>query len=351
LHPDAAPERAFFAGFFQTLETGFVTAGEIRDSHIIARFVTIGGMKSFAIIGTGAVGGYYGGLLQKAGFDVHFLLHSDFEFVRQNGLRIDSVNGDFYLPRVNAYNDPGQMPRCDVVMVALKAVANPILKTVLPQVAKNDGVVLTLQNGLGSEEEIAAIAGPERVVGGLCFLCSNKIGPGHIRHVDYGLITLGEYRADGQPGGITPRLEQLGGAMRRAGIPIQLIEDLPLARWKKLVWNIPFNGLSVAKNCLTDELMRNPEYRALCRRLMEEVAAASAACARPIDPAFIEKMLADTEKMVPYAPSMRLDFDRGSPMEVEAIYGNPLRAAHAAGVAMPETEKLYRQLLVLKISG
>jgi 2-dehydropantoate 2-reductase len=102
---------------------------------------------------------------------------------------------------------------------------------------------------------------------------------------------------------------------------------------------------------LTDELVKNPENRALCRRLMDEVAAASAVCARPIEPAFIEKMLEHTEKMVPYAPSMKLDFDRGNPMEVESIYGNPVRAAKAAGVAMPETETLYRQLRELQPAG
>jgi len=153
----------------------------------------MGFMKSFAIIGTGAVGGYYGGLLQKAGLDVHFLLHSDFEFVKRNGLTVESVNGDFRLPQVNAYNDPKQMPRCDVVIVSLKTTANAILKDVLPYVVKENGIVLTLQNGLGSDEEIASIVGAERVIGGLSFLCSNKVGPGHIRHVDYGLITLGEY--------------------------------------------------------------------------------------------------------------------------------------------------------------
>ncbi|MFA7370153.1 MAG: putative 2-dehydropantoate 2-reductase [Kiritimatiellales bacterium] len=305
----------------------------------------ISGMKSFAIIGTGAVGGYYGGLLQKAGLDVHFLLHSDYDFVKQNGLTVESVNGDFRLPQVKAYNDPKQMPRCDAVIVSLKTTANRILKDVLPHVIKEDGVVLTLQNGLGSEEEIASITGPERVIGGLSFLCSNKVGPGHICHVDYGLITLGEYRADGKPGGITPRLEQLGATMRSAGMEIQLIEDLSLARWKKLVWNIPFNGLTVVKNCLTDELVKNPENRALCRTLMDEVAAAAAVCAHPIEPEFIDKMMTHTEKMTPYAPSMKLDFDRGNPMEIESIYGNPVRAAKAAGISMPETEKLYRQLL------
>ncbi|MCF7848168.1 MAG: putative 2-dehydropantoate 2-reductase [Kiritimatiellales bacterium] len=301
--------------------------------------------KHLAVIGAGAVGGFYGGLLQKAGYDVHFLFHSDYDYVRQNGLLIESVNGDFHLPAVNAYNDPREMPRCDVVMVCLKTVSNHILEDVLPCVVKQNGIVLSLQNGLGSEDEIAAITGPEPVIGGLCFLCSNKTGPGHIQHLDYGRITIAEYRADGQPGGITPRLKELATDLETTGLPIQMNDDLPLTRWKKLVWNIPFNGLSVVRNRLTSQLITEPESRGLCIALMREVAAASARCARPIQDEFIDKMIADSEKMTPYAPSMKLDYERGHAMEVESIYGNPLRAARAAGIDMPETAKLYQQLL------
>ncbi len=300
--------------------------------------------KNIAIIGTGAVGGYYGALLQRAGFHLHFLLHSDYDHVCRHGLTIDSPAGNFHLPEVKAYRDPQKMPRCDMVIVTLKTTANTLLKNILPHVLKKDGVVLTLQNGLGSEEEIALIVGADRVVGGLCFLCANKGGPGHIQHLDYGLITLGEYRTGNRKGGITARLEQLAQTMQSAGIDIQLIEDLPQARWKKLVWNIQFNGLSVIQNSLTDTLFRDPETRALCKVLMKEVVNASI---RPIDPAFIEKMMLHTEKMEPYAPSMKLDFDRGNPMEIESIYGNPLRSAIARGIAMPETQKLYLQLLKL----
>lgn len=301
----------------------------------------------FAVVGAGAVGGYYGGLLQQAGFGVHFLLHSDYEHVRRHGLQIESPGNDFFLPQVHAYSLPAHMPRCDVVIVALKTTANGALPDILPFLLRKGGIVLTLQNGLGSEEEMARQVGADAVMGGLCFLCSNKVGPGHIRHLDYGLVTLGEFRADGKPGGITPRLEELGSKLAAARIPLRLIDDLLLARWKKLVWNIPFNGLSVVRNSLTDALVSNPETKALCQTLMDETAAAAAACARPIDPEFIKKMMDDTEQMKPYSTSMKLDFDRGRPMEIESIYGNPLRAAQRAGVAMPETERLYRQLLAI----
>ena len=300
--------------------------------------------KTTAVIGTGAIGGYYGGLLQRAGNEVHFLLHSDYEHVREHGLQIDSKAGNFTLPKVNAYRDAAKMPTCDLVIVALKTTANHILKDVLPHIVHKNSAVLVLQNGLGADDEVATIVGAERVVGGLCFICSSKIGPGHIHHQDFGLITLGEYRADGSAAGITPRIEALGAMLEPAGISIRLEEDLLAARWKKLVWNVPFNGLSVVKNCRTDVLINDPQNRALCLRLMEEVAAGSAACARPIDPVFIDQMIDYTESMESYAPSMKLDFDSGRPLELEAIYGNPLRAARAAGIPMPETQVLYDQL-------
>ena len=300
--------------------------------------------KTTAIIGTGAIGGYYGSLLQRAGNTVHFLLHSDYDHVREHGLQIDSKNGNFSLPLVNAWKSAADMPKCDLVIVALKTTANHILKKILPQVTKDTGTVLILQNGLGADDEAAAIVGAERVIGGLCFICSSKISPGHIHHQDFGMITLGEYCADGSAAGITSRLKALGERFEAAGIKITQEEDLLTARWKKLVWNVPFNGLSVVKDCLTDALVNDSENRALCRRIMEEVLEGAAACARPIDPEFIDKMIDYTESMTAYAPSMKLDYDHGRPLELEAIYGNPLRVARAAGVPMPETQALYEQL-------
>jgi 2-dehydropantoate 2-reductase len=300
--------------------------------------------QHIAIIGAGAVGGYYGSLLQLCGQNVHFLLHNDFDHVKQHGLIVESPRGNFKLPHVSAFNSPKSMPPCDLVIVALKTIDNALLPSILPYVCTKDSLVLILQNGLGSEESVSACFDAGRILSGLCFLCSNKVGPGHIRHMDYGLITLGDYRYDGLPAGITPRLKEIGSVMRSAGIPIQTVEDLHHARWKKLIWNIPFNGLTVTHNTLTDQLLKHSATRRLCRTLMEEVAAAAASCARPIDKGFIDKMIADTERMTPYAPSMKLDFDQGRPMEVEAIYGNPVRAAKSAGTAMPATEDLYNQL-------
>ncbi|WP_250121742.1 putative 2-dehydropantoate 2-reductase [Chroococcidiopsis sp. CCMEE 29] len=303
--------------------------------------------SSYAILGTGALGGYYGACLQRAGLDVHFLLHSDYKHVSKSGLIIESPEGDFTLSQVNAYSNVAQMPRCDVVAIALKTTQNHLLPQLLPAVVKDDGVVLVLQNGLGIEDEVAQIVGSHRVIGGLCFLCSNKVGPGHIHHLDYKEITLGEYMPNYRPCGITERLRQIADDFERAGIPIQLAEDLLLARWRKLVWNIPYNGLSVILDATTDELMANEYARSLVEQLMHEVVAGAAKCDRYIPDSFIQKMLDHTAQMKPYRPSMKIDYDHLRPLEVEAIFGNPLRAAQAAGANLPQIATLYLQLKFL----
>ena len=298
---------------------------------------------SYAIIGTGALGGFYGARVQHAGCELHFLLHSDYEHVRQHGLICESKDGDFTLPKVNAYRDVRDMPNCDVVCVCLKTTQNHLLPQLLPPVVKDDGVVLVMQNGLGIEAQVAEIVGAQRVMGGLCFLCSNKVGPGHIRHLDYGHVGLGEFAARG----ISEHMRAIAGDLNRAGIRTQLHEDLAVVRWQKLVWNIPYNGLSVVLNATTSELMTNPHTRQLVEQLMQEVVADARACGVAVTDDVIETMLAYTDKMTPYRTSMKIDWDERHPMEVEAIFGNPLRAAQQAGAKSSLLEELYRQLKFL----
>lgn len=302
---------------------------------------------SYVIIGTGALGGFYGAKLQRAGIVVHFLLHNDYEHVRRHGLWIESKDGDFVLPQVNAYRRAEDIPKSDVALVALKTTQNHLLPTLLPPVLKENGVVLLIQNGLGMEHDVAQIVGPHRLVGGLSFLCSNKIGPGHIQHLDYGAVAFAEYSPEERPRGITDRLRSIGGDFKHAGIHVELIEDLILARWKKLVWNIPYSGLSVALNATTDELMKNPMARELVVKLMREVITGAAAVGRAIPDSFVEKMLVDTDKMPPYRTSMKMDYEYRRPMEVESIFGNPLRAAQATDTTLPRIEMLYEQLKFL----
>lgn len=298
----------------------------------------------YAIIGTGAVGGFYGAKLVRAGLDVHFLLHGDYDHVRRHGLRLDSVDGDILLPRVNAYARTADMPPVDVAVVALKTTANHLLGELLGPLAASGAAVLMLQNGLGNEAVAARAARDARVLGGLCFLCSNKTAPGHITHLDYGFVTFGEHRPDGSAAGVTDMVRRLAADFEAAGIETRTAADLVAARWKKLIWNVPFNGLSVVLDAPVDRIMACEHTRGQAEQLMREVAAASTACGRPIGERFIAYMLDLTAKMTPYRTSMKIDHELGRPMEVEAVFGAPLRAATAAGCACPQIETLYRQL-------
>ncbi|BAZ84925.1 putative 2-dehydropantoate 2-reductase [Dolichospermum compactum] len=303
--------------------------------------------RTYAILGTGALGGFYGAKLQKSGLEVHYLLKSDYQQVRENGLIIQSKDGDFTLPQVNAYNDVNKMPQCDVVIISLKTTQNQLLPDLLPPIVKNNGVVLVLQNGMDIEPEIAKIVDNVNIIGGLCFLCSNKVAPGHIHHLDYGQISLGAYASNYQSTGITKQMEEIASDFEKAGISIELLEDLLLARWKKLVWNIPYNGLSVILDGRTDELMTDIHTHQLVESLMREVVVGAKSTGRIIPESFIETMLDYTLKMKPYRTSMKIDFDEKRPLEVEAIFGNPLRKAELAGVNLQQIRCLYQQLKFL----
>ncbi len=307
--------------------------------------------RSYAILGAGAIGGYYGACLQQAGMDVHFLVRNDYEHISQHGIQVESPDGDFCLPSVNIYDDVRTMPPCDVVVVALKATQNDLLKDLLPPVLKEGSTVLLLQNGLSGEEQVYhLLGGVYRVTGGMCFICSNKVGPGHIRHLDYKAIALGEFAPDYEPVGISSELEAIAQDFEAAGIPIIRSEDLLLARWQKLLWNVPFNGLSVILDATTDQMIHHPTIRKLAGDLIDEVRAIAAAYGRDIDDEYVHKMLKNTEAMKPYRTSMKIDFDRHRPLEVEAILGQPLEVARQKGIHTPKLEMLYQQLVFLNPS-
>lgn len=281
-------------------------------------------------------------MLAKAGFEVHFLLRSDFEHVSKQGIRVESVLGDFHVPEVHAHASVATMPPCDVTIVGIKTTGNDLLSELLPSPTRNGGVVLVLQNGLDVEEDSAVVVGRDRVLGGCCFLCSNKVGPGHIRHLDYGRIVFGEYEPT-EPA-ISERARRICEDLRTARIDAHLTDDLLLTRWRKLMWNITFNGLSVILDASTKEIMDQPHALALAESVVSEVHRGAASCGAEIPEAAIRETIDHTRKMVPYDSSMRLDYLHRRPMEVESIFGNPLRSAQSHGGLMPRVEMMYREL-------
>lgn len=302
----------------------------------------------YAIIGVGGIGGYYGGKLAQSGRAVHFLLHSDYDFVKSNGLQIDSCDGSFHIDNVNAYTSTAEMPAVDVIIVGLKTTNNHLLKDMLrPLLDKTtDGktpIVLLIQNGIGVEADVQTMLPDARLVAGLAFICSAKRGPGHIDHQCYGHISLGDYSV-----GSDEDMTALVSDLNAAGITARQVEYNE-ARWRKAVWNMPFNGMTVALGAQTDELLKHPSTRDLIRRQMLEVIHAAHACgATGIPESFADEMIRSTDEMTPYSPSMKLDYDFHRPMEIDYLYTRPLAIAREHGAPMLSLEMLESQLRFLQ---
>ena len=293
----------------------------------------------YGVIGTGALGGFYGGMLAKAGQDVHFMLRSDFEHVRKSGLRVDSDSRNFHLPEVNAYRNTKQMPACDVILVCLKTTSNHLLPELLLPILHSESVVILVQNGLGLEADLSAKFPAVAIAGGLAFICSNKIGPGHIQHLDFGKLIIGSHNV--------PNIDILKHVIidfQSAGIHAEFASDLKFARWQKLVWNVPFNGMTVVLNTNTELLMANVNSRQLALEIMLEVIHGANACGVPMKESLAQQMIDMTLKMKPYATSMKLDFDHRRPMEIEYIYSKPIQTAKKAGFEMRQVSMLEKQL-------
>lgn len=297
---------------------------------------------SYAVIGTGAIGGYYGAKLARTGKQVHFLLHSDYEEVRKQGLRVDSCDGDFCLPQVNAYNDTRLMPKADVVLVGLKSTNEHLLKTLLPPLLHEKTLVILIQNGIGLEADVQAWFPDTALAAGLAFICSAKTEPGRINHQCYGSINIGNFSCKD-----ADLIQAVLADFIEAEIDAHEVEYYE-ARWRKAVWNMPFNGMTVALQTQTDRLLKNPATRQLIyEQMMEVIGAANALGVQGLDESFAQKMMQMTDEMVPYSPSMRLDFDFHRPMEIHYIYTRPIAEARAVGFEMPRLEMLERELLFI----
>jgi 2-dehydropantoate 2-reductase len=314
-----------------------------------------------SIIGTGAVGGFYGSLLATSGNEVHFLMRSDYEFCKINGLRLTSPLGDLHiLPAEDVldpkkhyayfHKDPGDLPQdSDFVIVSIKATENENLATLLNNFKETSPSILLIQNGLGQENHIhIQLPNANRIFGGLAFLCSVKDSPGHIHHIDYGDLTIAESIVGDMAAELDQEIEKLGKAFRNARISVTLESDLTLARWQKLVWNIPFNGLSVLLDATTEEIVSHPNSLALVRDIMKEVQLAAGCDERIISDAFIEERIQRTFHMKPYKTSMKVDYDHKKPMELEAIYLDPIMRAELHDRKLPRIQSLYQELSFLE---
>jgi 2-dehydropantoate 2-reductase len=296
--------------------------------------------KNVAIVGSGAVGLYHGGRLAAAGEDVKFLLRSDFSAISEGGLKVESSLGDFQLPQIQAFQTAEEIGPVDLVIVSWKSTANSQLASVLPPLLHTGTQVLTLQNGLGNCEALAEIVGPERVMGGLCFICINRISPGLVRHTSGGRMTLGEMLPDG-----LGRVAELERRFKAAQIPAVAVADLEKSQWEKLVWNIPFNGLSIAEGGVTtDVLLASPAKEVELRRLMAEVIAAANHLGHGLSQELIDLHIDRTRAMGAYRTSSMIDFIEGREVEISPIWRLPMYRAAAAGFVMQHLAGLLQRI-------
>ena len=306
------------------------------------------------VVGSGALGCFYGARLCRAGQDVHLLLRSGYEIVRDEGLRIDSEEGEL-LVHPHAYDTPEDIGGCDLVIVGLKTTANYRFAELIPPLLGGNTAILCLQNGLGNCERLAELFGADRVIGGLCFVCLNRIGPGLVRHIAFGKVVLGEL---GRPP--VERTHAIAGLFKDAQVPCEVSWNLEKSQWEKLVWNIPFNGLGVASAAglqaledagtnmpaklgpifPSDQLLGDLCWEEWVRGLMSEIIAVANAKGLAVDVNLEEQMVNYTRDMGEYRASTLVDFERGQSLEMESMFLEPLRQAHATGVAIPRLEAL-----------
>jgi 2-dehydropantoate 2-reductase len=320
-----------------------------------------------AVAGCGAVGSYYGAMLCRAGSEVHFLLRSDYDVVQHKGVTVHSVKGDFHI-QPGCARMPDEIGLCDVVLIGLKTTANDQFPKLLPPLVGPHTAVVTLQNGLGNEEQLARLFPAEQILGGLCFVCLNRLEPGVVHHLAHGKVVLGEFKRPPQS-----RTHELVALLRQAGVPCEVTDDLARTHWEKLVWNIPFNGLGVAgaagydalatpcptaapkrpgaggapvtRHSLgpvltTDKLLGDPRWEKLVRELMREVIAAANALGLNVAESQVDKNIERTRTMGAYKASTLLDFEHAQPLELDSMFLEPLRQAQQAGVPVPRLAAL-----------
>ncbi|MDC0156292.1 2-dehydropantoate 2-reductase [Verrucomicrobia bacterium] len=297
-----------------------------------------------ALVGPGAVGGFYGGMLANSGVELSFLFRSTYEAVRQKGLFLVHHQEDGREERVDPlqlYKDPSAIGVCDWVIVAVKSTANGKLEEILSPLVGEQTRFLTLQNGIGNVENLAGFFGRHRtILAGLCFTCINRTEANRIESLLPGYVQFGQYGSS-----LNQEAEHMVRAFEEANVNVKRVDSLDEALWRKLCWNIPFNGLSIACGGITtDQILSNPPYRARALRLMQEIQAGALAYGIGIEESFLDRQFSLTEPMGAYRPSSLIDYLEGKPVEVETIWGVPLRRALSKGVVMDELTYLYDEL-------
>jgi len=297
-----------------------------------------------AIIGAGGVGGYFGGKLASAGADVVFIVRgATLEAMRTNGLRVDSIKGDFVIEHPNATDDPTSVGKVDAVFLAVKTWQIADAAEQIKPMLGDDTMVIPLENGIDAPDQLAAILGSQHVLAGLCGIVSFIAAPGHIRHIGADpFVMFGEL--DNRR---TPRVEALRDECIRAGVQADIPSDIHHALWSKFVFIAPMSGIGAATRVPIGVWRSMPEPRELATRAIREIV--DVARARGVDlggDAAVERTLARFDALPPESTSsLQRDIIDGKPSELDAQLGAVVRLGRATGVPTPVCEMFYGILL------
>lgn len=294
------------------------------------------------VIGAGAVGGYYGGLLARDGADVTFVARGEYlAAIKESGLRIRSPQGDLTL-RVNAVEDPQEVGEVDLILMCVKAYDT---ETATAQCVKNIGketTVLSLQNGVENEEIIGTIVGRERVLGGVVLIASEVNTSWEIIHYSFGKIIIGEL--DGR---VSDRIQNISRIFKKSNIPCSLSDNIQLELWKKLVWNASFNSVSTITQSTLHDMMRCEESKRVIRIAMEEVLGVAKGVGHDIDTSVIENYFVEPERSREMRTSTLQDLLKHKPLEIDAINGVVVKKGEELGIPTPCNSTLYGLLKLI----
>jgi 2-dehydropantoate 2-reductase len=295
-----------------------------------------------AVMGTGGTGGYFGGLLARAGEDVTFIARGGhLEAIRNNGLTVKSVlAGDFTIP-VNATADPHDIGPVDFILFCVKAYDNAVAADRIRPLTGPETVVLSVQNGIDNEQQIGEVIGPEHIVGCVSYVSSTIESPGVIAQTaGPGKIVLGEMK-----GGTSHRTEKLQSMLQKSGITAELHSDIQVALWQKFLAICGVNGITALTRLPMGEILACGETRNLLRSTMEEVEAVARACGANVPEGCVDQFIEFFSSQEPsLRGSMYYDLAAGRRLELDVLNGTVVRLGSEHGIPTPMNFAIYAAL-------
>jgi 2-dehydropantoate 2-reductase len=296
-----------------------------------------------AAMAAGAVGGYFGARVAAAGHEVFFIARgANLEAIKKNGLKIESVHGDFHLPKPNVIDDPKSVGQVDIVLFAVKLWdTEKAAELTKPMVGPNTRVI-TLQNGIDSVERIAPILGADNTIGGAAYIATVIASPGVIKHTSqFARMRFG--RADKKP---DAALQAFADAGKAAKIDVGISDDIERERWEKFAFLTAMAGSTAALRSPIGPIAADPELREFFRKLMEEASAIAKAKSVALDPAYVEgRMKFVTTQVEPgMKASMAHDLERGNRLELDWLAGKVREMGRALNIPTPASDTVYTVL-------